>query len=207
MKITLETPSRMILKDNNFSGFIFGLLFSIVGFVVAFLTATTYPSNAALGIIFGAMFTIVGIYIILTNKATMVILDKATGKGSITLKGIIGSQSRDILLKDVKRLILRKNYNRNSSRSGVTTGDYEFSLGFVLDTNEELQFKIGNTSSSIGDAITSPDDKQKRYCQQVADFLGVKMEYYAPPPITDILKAVKEGIAEGMERSSKGDKL
>ena len=39
--------------------------------------------------------------------------------------------------------------------------------------------------------------------QKIADFLGVKMTFIPPPTFTDAIKALKDGISQGIKQDKK----
>jgi len=158
-------------------------------------------TQTLIGVAIGGIFALLGIYMIVTNKMVTIILDKATNKGTIALRAIVGGGTRELELNRVKKLILRKHVSTSRSSKSSSTS-YKFIIAFVMDSGEELPFELATISAGITDVLTSPDEKQMNAAKQIATFLEVPFEFVGPPPIGDVLKAMKEGIVQGMERMS-----
>ncbi len=204
MKITLENPSRMVLIDHNYMMYIFGAAFFLIGAYFGY----SYMSTSLMTAGAGGLFALIGIAIVATSKMLTITLDKATGKGTIALKGIIGGGSRDIELSKVKKLTLRKQtrttYTSSRSSSGVSFGsgmssgmriEFDYTIGFVMDTGEELPFKLANISSGVNNVLISPDEKEMNFAKQIADFLGVQLEFVAPPSMGQPISSITQGIS------------
>ena len=173
MKLTLENPSRMVLKDHSYTNYAWGGGFFVLGAGLGILTLGV-GNLVITGV--AALFAVVGLGVVVSTKMLTVTLDKGTGKGTISLRGIIGGGSRDIELSNVRKLLLRK--TTSSSKNGTI---HTYNIGLVMDTNEELPFKLASKSAGLMDVINSPDEKEKKDAQQIADFLGVPMEFVSPP--------------------------
>jgi hypothetical protein len=194
MKIASE-GSRMVLKDNNISVFLMGLVFLIIGIGVIVALG---PVSLLL-VAFGAVFALAGLYMLWTTKIVTIALDKGSGNGSVSLRGIVRKESREFPLRKVRLVKLKKSIRR-SSKGGTS---YEYTISFVLEGGEELPFELGTVSAGLTDVLVSPDEKKKEQAKTVADFLGVPMKFEDAPGLMEALGAIKEGIAEGMERVSK----
>ncbi len=195
MKITLETSMRMVLKDNNITGFIAGIICLAIGIVIAVYLYKESLIAAGIGVI----FAIVGVYMIWTTRIVTAVFDKASGKGTFSFQGIAKRESREVELGKMKEIVLSK--TAHSTSKGGTS--YEYIITFALEGGEEIPLEFGSAGSGISDVVMSPDEKKKAEARQVADFLGVPMRYVAPPSVMEALNAMKEGIAEGMERAAK----
>ena len=188
MKISIENPSRMVLLDHNYTAYVAGAGLFIVGgyFGVSYLSTNMLAAGA------GALFALIGIAIVATSKMLTITLDKTTGKGTIELKGIIGSGSRDLELGKIKKLTLNKIISSQTRNRGTHS---EYFVNFVLDTGESLPFKLANVSAGMTGMIMSPDEKETRFVKQVADFLGVPMEFVAPPSMGQAISSITQGIS------------
>ncbi len=195
MKITQESPSRMVLKDNNITGFIGGLVFMAVGIGLSLLSYSESLIAAGVGVI----FALAGLYIVLSTRIVTAVLDKGTGKGTFSFWGVVKRESRDIELARMKELVLAKNA-RSSSKGGTT---YEYIITFALTSGEEIPLELGSVGAGIADVVMSPDEKKKAEANLIAGFLGVPMRFVGAPSVMEALSAIKEGIAEGMERTAK----
>ncbi len=95
----------MVMKDHNYTTFLAGAMFFIFGAVVAYFLLSNLLAIGA-----GALLALIGIRIIVSTVMVTIVLDKSTGRGNITLQGIMISGSRDIDLGKIKKLILRKGF-------------------------------------------------------------------------------------------------
>ncbi|MEW6722405.1 MAG: hypothetical protein AB1324_04030 [Candidatus Micrarchaeota archaeon] len=195
MKITTD-GQRMVLKDHNFTQFLGGLLFFLVGAAIMYFLF----SEGLVLIVFGAIFALAGLYLIAITKIVTVTLDKGAGKATVSLRGLVGGGTRDVDLGKVKKVNLRKTYSTTRSGKGGSSTKYVYIVALVLEGGEEMPFELATVSASITDVLVSPDEKHKADAKGIADFLGVPLEWFPAPSMMDALNAVKEGIAEGMER-------
>jgi hypothetical protein len=207
MKITLENPSRMVLLDHNYTAYIAGAGLFIIGgyFGVSYLSTNMMTAGA------GGLFALIGIAIVATSKMLTITLDKQSGKGAIALKGIIGGGSRDIELSKVRKLTLRKQtrttYTSSRQSSGVSFGsgmssgmriEFDYTIGFVMDTNEELPFKLANISSGVNNVLISPDEREMNFAKQISDFLGVPLDFVAPSSMGQTISTITQGMQKTM---------
>ncbi len=195
MKITQESTSRMVLKDNNISVFIAGLAFFAIGVAISVLLYSESLIAAGVGVI----FALAGLYIVLTTRVVTAVLDKAAGKGTFSFQGIARRESREMELSKMKELVLTKTV-RTSSKGGTS---YEYIITFSFTGGEEIPLELGSTGGGITDVVMSPDERKQKDAKLIADFLGVPMRFVAPPSVMEALNAMKEGIAQGMERAAK----
>ena len=199
MKISLDSASRMVLKDHNFTSFFGGLISIGIGIAIAYVSGLSDLPVIA----FSAVFSIVGIYLLVTTKIIAATLDKAAGKGTFSFQSLIKRESTEIEFADIKELVLQKFIKISSGSKGGTSTSYEYMLTFALKSGGEIPLEFGKVTSGLMDALASPDEYKKKEAQQVADFVGAPMRFVGPPSITDAFSAVKEGIAEGMARYGK----
>ena len=185
------------MKDNNYTSFFGGIVLIIIGVGAAYL----FIKQSLIAAAICGIFVVVGIYMLATTKIVTIILDKATNRGTISLRGLMGSGTREMGLSKIKKVGLKKIVKVTHSSKGGSKTSYEYIVSFVMDTGEELPFELATVSASITDVLTSPDEKQKNAAKQIADFLGVQMEFTGPPSIKETLTAIKEGISEGIKRT------
>lgn len=203
MKISVES-SRMVLKDHNYTGFLGGAVFFVIGLGLVYmaLTGAAQQQNGWLLPVVGAVFAIVGAYLVVTTKIVMIVIDKGMGKASVSLQGLMKRDSREIPLDSIKALTLTKSVRTTHSSKGGSSTSYQYDLSFETDGGA-VPFDFGSVSAGITDMIVSPDEKKRKEAQQVADFIGVQLRFVGPPSIGEAFTAIKEGIAEGMERTAK----
>jgi hypothetical protein len=195
MKITMEGQSRMVLKDHNYTQYLMGFVFFAIGAGVAYIFMSELVPLAI-----GGIFALVGIYLVAITKMVTITLDKASSKGTVSLRGLIGGGTREIDLGKVRKVVLRKTLSSTRSSKGGSSTNYVYTVAFSMDGGEELPFELATVSAGITDVLLSPDERQKGSAKQIADFLGAPFEFVPAPSIGDALNAIKEGIAAGMER-------
>lgn len=209
MKIIQESESRMVLKDHRYSMFAGGAVFLFIGVGVAYFLS----SQGMVPLAFGVIFALVGLFIILNTRMVTAVLDKGHGRLSISMRSVLKGESREEEIGKVRGVVLQKDVEvSHSSRRSSGGTYYRYTLKFLLEGGSELSLDFGRvgmgsgTMSIIGGLAASPDERKHRDAKQVADFLGVPLKEMGPPPVSDVLSAIKEGIAEGMERAAKAKK-
>ncbi len=189
MKITLESESLMTLKDHNITHFIGGLAFFVLG------AGFAYVSRAEIiGLGFGLLFAVIGLWILATTKLVNLSLDKGMGRAKFSLRSLLKNESRDVSIGEITSLVLEKQILR--SRKG--NPKRQFTLAFLLESGDRLEFELGTMSGGI-DVLVSPDDKMRAEAQKVSDFIGVPLSLEGPPSLHETLSTLKEGIVEGMD--------
>ena len=183
MKITLENPSRMVLDDNNYTIYLWGVVCFMLGAWLVFL-AIFGSLPLVVGLI-GAILALLGIWMVLSNQTAMITLDKSTGRGSIALRGLMKSESRDMDLGDIKKLILERPVMAERH-----TGSHPF-VEFVMDRGEAVSFKLTNVYAATAKPVPGPD-KEEQFVQRIADFLGVPMEATGPRSTPETASDQKE---------------
>ncbi len=185
MKLTLENSLRMVLTDHNYMAYIIGAVLSIIG-----LACVIFLLSNIVVLILGLVLVFLGIRMLVSTKMVTITLDKSTGKGNITLQGFIGSGSRDMELSKIRKMTLSKVIASSNRKTGER---YKYIVNFVMDAGESPHFDLANVPGSIIDDIASPGKKEEKFVQQVADFLGVPMEFAGPPSLNQAISAINEG--------------
>lgn len=211
MKVTRESESRMVLKDHKYSTFAIGAVFLVIGVGVAY-----FLSSQGIALAFGAIFALVGLLLMVSTRMVTIVLDKGAGKLSISMRSILKNESSEAEISKIKGVVLQKDIGTSRTShtdSGRTYQTYQtycqYTLKFVLDAGNELSFDFGKVNMNpsainvISEVVSSPDEGKRKDAQQVADFLDVPLKEVGPASISDAMSAIKEGIAEGMERAAK----
>jgi hypothetical protein len=194
MKITLERPSLMALKDYNISHFIGGILLIVVGVFIAFFLA----SGGLVVLAIGGVSALIGLWLLVSTKLVSISLDKGMNRAKFSLRSILKNESREVALEDIKSLTLEKEIRRSSKGKKRR----QFSLIFVLGNGEELPFEFGSLAGTM-DVLTSPEEKIRKQAQRVSEFLGVPLKQVGPPSTAETISAVKDAITAGMEKTKK----
>ncbi|MFH2022925.1 MAG: hypothetical protein ABIJ10_01290 [Candidatus Micrarchaeota archaeon] len=115
MKITLENPDRMVLKDHNITEFLGGIVFLVVGIVIAY-----FGMKNILLIGFGLLFAVIGAYLFVKTVIVKIVLDKTQNKCNVSIKGIMKHESKEVQLSDLNQVILNTELGSTHSRKGGT---------------------------------------------------------------------------------------
>lgn len=208
MKISLENPSRMVLKDRNYSAYILGAIFFILG-VYSVFSLLRNPIN--IGGWFFVLLGLVGLWLIASNKMTTVILDKETGKGSVAVLGLISGKMNEFDLSRIRKLTLSEAIG-GATEHGNSYLDYTVNL--VMDSGEQMPFRLAYELKNIVKIDRSPEGKitrtsttsteqEKKSAQQIADFLGVPMEFIWVPSPGRMSPEEQEAMMKEADRLSK----
>ncbi|MBU0586736.1 DUF308 domain-containing protein [Candidatus Micrarchaeota archaeon] len=203
MKITNE-GSRLVLKDNNYIGFILGALMIVLGLfsIYSSLKSAGYLVDLKeVGIVIGALFTVLGLYSIISNKIVRVVFDKGSGRCFISFRKLIGEERKEFQLSRIKQIELRKILKSSGTRS--RSMQYQFILVIKLDSKEEVPLEFGKVSASVMDVVKAPDDEKRADSQMIADFLGMPLEVTGPPSVNEMLSTIKEAIGKRIEKETK----
>lgn len=202
MKIIKEGQGLMVLKDNNYSHYLGGLVFFAVGLLVVF---AANGNLMAVGI--GALFAIIGVYIFISNKAIEARIDKISSKFSVSMSSLLkGREYKEFSLGQVKELVLRCFIDRGSKGSSY----YQFALDFKIDTGEVISLEFGRVGAGLMDAFSNPREKKRMEAKQVAVFLGLPLKEESPLSLGDMMNLMKQGgaqaYAEQMKKQGEMDK-
>lgn len=195
MKITLESPSLMTLKDYNISHFLGGLLFFVIGLGITLLAGA---SGNLLPLAIGVIFGLIGLWLLISTKLVNISLDKGMNRAKFSLRSILKNEFKEIPLHEIKGLVLEKEIRRSSKGKKRR----QFSLRFVLGSGTELPFEFGSVAGTM-DVLTSPEENIRKQAQQVSEFLGVSLKEVGPPSTSKTISAVKDAIAAGMKKTKK----
>ncbi len=203
MKITLESPSKMVLKDHNYGAYFLGAVFIILGVYSAF-SLSSNPIAGGFFIVLG----LAGIWMIASNKMLTVILDKDSDEGSVALLGLIGGKTNAFFLSRIRKLTLSEAMLSGNSRY------LDYTVNFVMDSGEEVPFKLAYEPVNIVAVSRSPEgritststtstEQEKKSAQQIADFLGVPMEFIWVPSPGRVSPEEQEAMIKEAEKKYK----
>jgi len=196
MRIVKENENLMVLKDRNIIAFAVGIIFLLAGIAVIikpdFFTNQPPFWSGLVGILLGG-------FVVAVAKITTINLDKQVNKLTFLRRGLIGKNSNEYDLNQIKEVELSVAYN--TSRKG---GGYSYHLAFVLNSGEIVQLNPG--SSSIIKVMGRQIIPEKTLGTRIASFLGVPFQERCPPTVSETLSAVTSAIQNAAEKEMEKQK-
>lgn len=183
MKILSRTDSRMVLKDGDATGIVFGVIFLIAAVVIGigFLSVNQWMKWVALGAV------VFGLLTLLSSYSITIDIQKANGSFSYRKKRVIGGSSTTYAVSDVLRIETRRQWEVDnvSNEKGASAPRS------VLITQSVIVFKNGQElaldhqknaqSMRIGNAPTMVSQgNEVALATQVAEFMEVPFQEIAP---------------------------
>ncbi|MFH1222485.1 MAG: hypothetical protein V1492_05370 [Candidatus Micrarchaeota archaeon] len=177
MKITLENPSLMVLKDNHYGQFIGGIVFVALGIITFFILS----KGNTLVIAIAALIALGGVYAFISNKSIEAKLDKATSKFSVSMLSVLkGKEYKEFQLSQIKELVLRSFL---TTKKGHTRTN--FVLDFSINTGEIISLEFGQVSMMGINA--DPRERKRIEAKKIADFLGLPLKEQGPSTMDDMV--------------------
>lgn len=197
----------MVLQDNKQTAFLGACGIIVMGLLIACLLFR----HGIMPILFGLLFMGAGTFFLFRLRRVTIELDRAAGTIHILLQGIKSKEERNLAMTQVQKIFLRKVIQTHTTQSNTRTGNtinrtsstttyHVFILVFVTDRNEEIPFQFGKVRVGLMNMITTPEEKIQRNAQAVADFLNVPLTLANPPSASQVLGAIREGIAAGFQK-------
>lgn len=190
MNIVKEDQNLMVLKDREIFVFVVGIIFELAGFLVIFKPDffTNQPPvwSGFIGILLGG-------FVIFVTKISTVSFDKSSNKLSFLQKGLIGKNSKECNLDQIKEVELSAAYTSSSKGGG-----YSYHLAFVLNNGEIVPLNPG--SSSIVRIMGRQIIPEKTLGARISSFLNVPFQERRPPTVSETLSAVSSAIQSAAEK-------
>lgn len=189
MKILKEDQNLMILKDNNITIFVVGIIFVFVGLMIIF--KPDYFTNET-PLWFGFVGILFGLFIILMAKITTISLDKLSNKLSFQQKGLTNKIIKEYTLGQIKEIELSVSYSTSGKNN------YSYHLAFVLNNNEIIPLNPG--SSSFLKIMGKQIIPENTIGQRIANFLNVPFQNRQPPTASEALSTISSAIQNAIEK-------
>ena len=191
----------MVLQDNKLTAYVAAGAAVVIGLVITSL----FARHGVVPIIVGLAFIGAGAFMLFRIRKVTIELDKAAGTMHILLQGLKSKEERNLGLAQIKKLLLRKLIETQTTRTSApggsgfasrssTTTYHRFVLVFVTDQNEEIMFDFGRVKVGLMNMLTHPEEKIRQGAQDVANFLNVQLDA-ATPSTADVLGALRDGLA------------
>jgi len=142
---------------------------------------------------------LLGGFVIFVTKISTVILDKLSNKLSFLQKGLIGKNSKEYNLDQIKEVELSVAYTSQSKGGG-----YSYHLAFVLNNGEIVQLNPG--SSSIVRIMGRQIIPEKTLGARISSFLNIPFQERRPPTVSETLSAVSSAIQSAAEKEMEKQK-
>jgi len=147
----------------------------------------------------GFIGVLLGGFVIFVTKISTVILDKLSNKLSFLQKGLIGKNSKEYNLDQIKEVELSVAYTSQSKGGG-----YSYHLAFVLNNGEIVQLNPG--SSSIVRIMGRQIIPEKTLGARISSFLNIPFQERRPPTVSETLSAVSSAIQSAAEKEMEKQK-
>jgi len=187
MKIVKEEQGLMVLKDRNITVFVFGIIFTLAGFLVIikpdFFTNRPPMWSGFVGIL-------IGLFIIFAAKITTVTLNKISRKIALKRKNLINEKFQEYDIGSVKQLKLQQVYVPNSKGGG----GHSYKLAFVLDGGEEVL--LNPYGSSIIKVMGRQVITEKKIGARIANFLNIPFQERRSLTVSETLSTVQSAIQD-----------
>lgn len=188
MKILEESELRIVLKDSNWGGLIFGIVITLGSLFFAYQSNPFAKEFDIKTLIFPGIFLLVGLLLLFTSKITTITLDKNINKIEFIKKGILGVSSKNYPLNQIIKVDLREQIivtRTNNNNRGFNAGTPRLQFQTVLVLRDGAEIPLGRLKSpataSIGGAvIMSGVGTEQVIGQKIATFLGVPFEKNSP---------------------------
>lgn len=196
MKITEESPLRLVLEQKSYFSYVVVSIFPIIGI---YLLATQFHEIKS--VVIELAFVTVGGAGILFNTSYKLLLDKTTRKAMIFRIRLAGSKTETIDFGQLKEASIEEYIQTNTSGSGPRVQrNYNLVLyshdgqGYSLPINGSTNFTIAGMSLNgfaARNTIINLGNK-------IAAFIGVPFVDRRPPTATEVVS----GIASAIQNSS-----
>lgn len=196
MRLKKVGENVLSFKKNNVLGYIFSVVFVIVGFLVLFDVFETPTTIAKFG--FGLLAIILGIFMVLFIKRTSFVANRTTQQIKIISKSLVKKEEAIINFNDVRGILvigyIKRNLNSRSSRSSrsinydvmlkTINGDFNiYSFSKNLSTFSAL-------TSSFKESAYSPPTRVSSKLKEIATFIGVAYAEQNPQSIGETIRGV-----------------
>lgn len=197
----------MVLQDKKQTAYLGACACVGIGLVIA----CAFARHSVVPIIVGLAFIGVGGLVLFKTKRVTIELDKSSSTIHILLQGLNSKTERNLGFGQIQKLFLRKVIQTHTMsqnqriggdvrRTSSTTTYHQFILTFVTDQNEQIPFDFGRVRVGLMNMLTSPEEKIQRKAQEVANFLNVPLEQVNPPTASQVLGAIRDGIAGRLQK-------
>lgn len=188
MKILEESDRKIVLKDSNWGGLIFGAVITLGSLYFAYQSNPFALEFDIKTLIFPGIFLFVGLLLLLTSNITTITLDKSANKIDFNKKGILGARNKNYPLNQIIKVDMREQIvisRSTNSNQGFNPGtpQLQFQTVLVFKDGTEIpldHLKSPSTSNIGGVTIMGGVGTEQVIGQKIATFLGVPFQKISP---------------------------
>lgn len=175
MKISGETVGELLLKNENLPRFLQGFAYISIGVLfsgIVYNSAGLSPAFAFSAVL-SAGIILIGAHTI--NRSKIIKIRLSREKDCLfSILSMFSKQERAIPASSIKGIRLDQIIYTKRGR-GYSWNGAIYSLGFILDSGEELAFEFGDFSTKFFDltVMEGINEKIREEAMRVAEFLGV----------------------------------
>ena len=191
MKIAKRGKDFLILRDNNVSGFLFGVLIAAIG---AYAILAQMGKTDIVGILFGSALILVGAYFFAKTKTTTIKINKADTT-SFSSWSILKREKREIQNSEIKEIMLEKSLEIWPASYKY----YSYPIVFVLKDGKELSFEFGAIDIGM-DLLSFANNRKGEEVRSVAEFLGVPFNGERFAELDDMARVAEYEIGKRIKK-------
>lgn len=195
MKIARKEKDFLVLRDNNYSGFLFGVLIAAIG---AYAILVQRGNWEILGVLFGSAFILVGAYLFAKAKTTTIRLNKK-GVSVFSSWSILKREKQEIQNSEIKEIRLEKSLVLWNSWTYNRWTYYSYPIVFALKDGNELSFEFGAISVGL-DLLSFAGSRKEEEVKSVADFIGVPFKGGCSMDISDMSYLAEHEIGKRLKK-------
>lgn len=195
MKLVQETPTNLVLKQQNYLGIIVGITFLLVGGIGFFVSLGKGMEPL---IITGILF-LVGICIILVTKFITITIDKTQQNIIFTFRSLLGTKRQNYAISQIKEVSIEEYVTTTRDSHNNTTQQLNYNLVFYLQDGQGIPIPIGSKTGFSPLSIMSmfsQRNQQMELGKKIADFIGVPFVDRRPPTFTQAVSAVMTAVSQ-----------
>jgi hypothetical protein len=191
MKIAKREKDFLILRDNNVSGFLFGVLIAAIG---AYAILAQMGKTDIVGILFGSALILVGAYLFAKAKTTTIKINKADTT-SFSSWSILKREKLEVPNSKIAEIRLEKSLEIWPTSYTY----YSYPIVFVLKDGKALSFEFG--AMDIGmDLLSFANNRKGEGVRSVAEFLGVPFNGERFADLDDMARVAEYEIGKRIKK-------
>jgi hypothetical protein len=185
MQIVTQTSDELVLKEGDFTGFIFGIVFVIVGGLGLWYYLNSAGSVSSVVMWVAIAFVSGGLGSIFFSSSITVDIQKTNSQIIYQKKRLIGGKTEAYTIGDVLQIETRREWRAGTSgNQGVSVPQLMMQSVIVFKDGRELALDHQKGSSSMGigaGVLLGGRSKEVSIANAVATFLSLPFQEIAPP--------------------------
>lgn len=171
MKITKETPSLLIAREQNYTIVIMGILFLSAGL---YLLLRFFSFSISMFLL-PSIFVILGLKLLLVSQFITIIADKTVRKLTIVKRGLLYKKNQTFIFDEIREISIEEYMNEKPNKLRLRGLNY----AFVINLQDGQKYAISLDLTSLFSSSGVPMDESKGQtmniisAKKIADFLKV----------------------------------